>query len=86
MNRVTRRIIANKDFSQYKAKANNAFTVFKNDTKDLSSQFAQLLDTFEDNDPAKIMSLLNDMISKMNIMSTSLSTLKNIISQELNKV
>lgn len=86
MNRVTRRIIANKDFSKYKAKANNAFVVFQSDTKDLSGQFSQLLDTFEDNDPKKVMSLLNEMILKMNVMSTNLTTLRNIINQELNQI
>lgn len=86
MNRVTRRIIANKDFSKYRAKANNAFVVFQNDTKELSGQFAQLLDTFEDNDPKNALALLNNMILKMNVMSTNLTTLKNIVTQELNQV
>jgi len=86
MNRVYRRIVANKDFSKYKTQANNAFIVFKNDTKNLSAQFAQLLDTFEENNPATTMSLLNEMISKMDIMSTSLTTLKNTISKELGTI
>ena len=85
MNRVTRRIIANKDFSKFKFQANNAFSAFKGDVQKLSSQFMQLSELFEENDAAKIFTLIDDMVSRMDVLSTDLSIIRNNIQKELAK-
>ena len=85
MNRVTRRIIANKDFSKFRFQANNAFSAFKGDVQKLSSQFMQLSELFEENDAAKIFTLIDDMVSRMDVLSTDLSIIRNNIQKELAK-
>ena len=85
MNRITRRMVNNKDFNAIKLKANNAFSAFKDDTKQLSSQFTQLFELFNNNDSDKILDLIDDMISTMDVMSTNLSIVKNNMQKELTK-
>lgn len=79
MNRVTRRILASKSYSQYKSVANNAYTTFKADVGMTYDKFTKLFDLLDGNDYTKIDRHLADMISDLDSFSTNLVILqKNI--------
>ena len=85
MNRITRRIFANKDYSQYKNKVNNAYSVFKSDVSSLSSKFDTLLELLDTSDIKKINKQLADMISDLDSMSANLIIIKNHINNDENE-
>ena len=76
MNRITHRILASKDFTEFKDPINNAQVDFQADVDMVNEKFDQLLNLLATNDKTKINKLLADMISDLNAMSTNLFFIK----------